>query len=132
MKYIFFVLTLVASLIIFDYLLMEVLIFFMDVLKNYFWVVIIVILFGLFRFADIFISLAALPVILASLIIETPASKKIAIVLFTINYIYILISLFGANYGIGMNILVVVVFGVVTWALMKREQMFLRVNESQF
>src|SRR5690554_2393711 len=132
MKYLFFTLILIASLLLFDYLLIELLIFFMGILKNYFWIVIIVVVLGLFKFADIFIGLAALPVTLASMIIENPTSKKIGIVLFGLNYIYILYSLFEANYGTGMNILIAVVFCLVTWSLIKRELLYLRVNENRF
>jgi len=130
MKYLFFTLILIASLLLFDYLLIELLIFFMGILKNYFWIVVIVVVLGLFKFADIFIGLAALPVTLASMIIENPTSKKIGIVLFGLNYIYILYSLFEANYGTGMNILIAVVFCLVTWSLIKRELLYLRVNEN--
>jgi len=132
MKYLFFTLILIASLLLFDYLLIELLIFFMGILKNYFWIVVIVVVLGLFKFADIFIGLAALPVTLASMIIENPTSKKIGIVLFGLNYIYILYSLFEANYGTGMNILIAVVFCLVTWSLIKRELLYLRVNENRF
>ncbi|HZH88948.1 MAG TPA: hypothetical protein VFD78_07180 [Chitinophagaceae bacterium] len=104
----------------------------MGILKNYFWIVVIVVVLGLFKFADIFIGLAALPVTLASMIIENPTSKKIGIVLFGLNYIYILYSLFEANYGTGMNILIAVVFCLVTWSLIKRELLYLRVNENRF
>lgn len=130
MKYIFFALTLIASLMLFDYLFLELLFFLIDVLKNYFWVVLIVLFLRVTKIAGFFIYLAALPVILASLIIGNAKSKKIGIALLILNFIYVMYNLFQSDIKTGISIFIAIAFGTVSWSLIHRELVYLKIHEN--
>ena len=128
MKNLMFLLALIISLFIFDYLLLEITFFFINILKNHFWIIIVAYFLGFIKFADVLINIASLPILICTKITSSQTSKKITIVLLVLNFTGVIIGSFGANYSIGANIIITLIFGSTTYALILNTLSKIRTN----